>query len=98
MPQASDELRGLMLKWFGNDGNGPDAFLKSHGYVLTKHWTWELPVPYHSISCYEWNCIVFLIREWDYAGLALDNNKPTVCLCGQSKEKSNGPPTFNSES
>lgn len=89
MPQASDEQRVTMKKWFGDDVSdfGPIKFLQSHGFVLRKDWLWELPVPHHRVSCYENECITFLIHEWDFGGIYRDN-LTWVCLCGQSKIKS----------
>ena len=70
MPSASDESRDLMIKWFGCiDTHGPEAFLKSHGYVLTPQWVWLKPTESHSISAEEAECVQFLICEWDYGGI-----------------------------
>jgi len=81
MPQASDENRELMNKWFNSiEDYHPVKFLKSHGFILTNKWQWIPPVPYHSISCYELSCILFLIDEWDFGGLINDYGI-TVCLC-----------------
>jgi hypothetical protein len=67
MPQASDAQRELMEKWFGDpvDDGGPYRFLMAHGY---QEWAGLLikPTPSHTISEYEWACIVFLADEWDY--------------------------------
>jgi hypothetical protein len=67
MPQASDEQRNLMEKWFGDaiDMRGPYAFLKARGYgdyrgMLIK------PTLSHTVSEYEWECIAFLCDEWDF--------------------------------
>lgn len=89
MPQASDELQGLMKTWFGDyvDDQGPMRFLYSHGYELTKGWQWKLPVPHHSVSCYEWICIVFLVQEWDFGAIADDPGGPTKCLCGNNTHR-----------
>lgn len=88
MPQASEELRGKIGRWFGSriDEQGPMTFLESHGFVLTKSWEWQLPTPYHQVSCYEWMCILFLSHEWDFGGIMYDNNRKTICLCGRDKE------------
>lgn len=86
MPQASDELRGIMQEWFGSlDLYDPQVFLQSHGFDLTARWTWNLPVPHHSISCYELACVLFLVEEWDYGGIENDVSGATVCLCGEIK-------------
>lgn len=83
MPQASDEQRETMRRWFGDpiSDTGPIAFLVSHGYISTRGFKWLPPVPSHSVSCYELECIVFLVCEWDYGFLI--GGGPTVCLCGQ---------------
>jgi hypothetical protein len=83
MPSASQESRNLMRKWFGAefDDAGPTRFLESHGYILLSTYFWKLPTPSHSVSCYEWECILFLIHEWDFGGIQDDNKKPTICLC-----------------
>lgn len=71
MPSASHELHELMFNWFGDaiDSEGPMAFLESHGFKLRQDWHWEPPVPAHTCSYYEWQCIIFLIEEWDFGGL-----------------------------
>lgn len=67
MPQASDQQRALMEKWFGDpvDDTGPYAFLMARGY---QEWAGLLikPVPAHAVSEYEWACIEFLADEWDF--------------------------------
>jgi hypothetical protein len=67
MPQATDEQRALMNKWFGNpiDDGPPYRFLMARGY---QEWAGMLikPTPAHSVSEYEWACIEFLCFEWDY--------------------------------
>lgn len=72
MPTSSDEMRHLMSCWFGGNGiaDGPPiAFLESRGYKLTPGWTWQPPVPHHTVSQEEKKCIIFLIEEWDFGGL-----------------------------
>lgn len=61
-----------MEKWFGNPvgEEGPIQFLQSHGYVLRRDWYWDKPTPSHNISEDEWQCIAFLIDEWDFGGIA----------------------------
>ncbi len=68
MPQATDELRGLMLKWFGDaiSEYGPMSFLESHGYVLRQDWQWEPPTYSHTIRYEELACLEFLVTEWDF--------------------------------
>ena len=71
MPTATPELRDLMEKWFGDPISeyGPMGFLQSRGYKLTKQWCWEPPVPSHSVSFEESQCLWFLITEWDFGGV-----------------------------
>jgi hypothetical protein len=74
MPQASEALRDLMEKWFGDrvDIAGPVAFLCSHGYLLREDWCWIKPTPSHTMSRDERSCIIFLQDEWDFGGIAID--------------------------
>jgi hypothetical protein len=66
MPQASDELRNLIEKWFGSmEQYGPEMFLRSHGYTSNKS-VWSKPTPSHNPSCEEVSCILFLRDEWDH--------------------------------
>lgn len=71
MPSASPELQALMKRWFGSiDSDGPERFLWSRGYVLTRGYQWQLPTLAHTMRDEELQCIRFLIFEWDYGGLA----------------------------
>ena len=67
MPQATDEQRDLMRKWFGDriDDGPPSAFLLSRGYVCDRGW-WRKPTSAHKISKEEGACIDFLCDEWDH--------------------------------
>lgn len=80
MPQASDEQRALMAKWFpvyvdgpygvtANDSgiaDGPPAhFLLIRGWIEING-MWHKPTPAHSPSIYEVECLRFLRDEWDY--------------------------------
>lgn len=66
MPQALDEQRELMVKWFGDfDCWLPLEFLLSRGYTDTKGWIAK-PTPSHTISAEEGECIDFLCDEWDF--------------------------------
>lgn len=67
MPQASDEQRALMQKWFGDaiSDSGPMQFLLARGWT-EKAGMWTKPVPAHNTSIYEAACIRFLRDEWDY--------------------------------
>jgi hypothetical protein len=68
MPQASDEQRALMERWFGDpiDDGAPRRFLLSHGYTESKGF-WRKPTPAHTVSHAEGECIDFLCDEWDFA-------------------------------
>lgn len=73
MPQTTEGLRNLMLRWFGPSAEWQLApedrvedFLKSHGYTITKNWYIVKPTPAHTISVDEWFCIRYLVEEWDY--------------------------------
>ena len=74
MHQASDELRNLMKKRFGDysDDQGPIKYLKDAGYKLTKKWQWE-PKPGVTnpaqMTQEEFECMAFLVHEWDFGGL-----------------------------
>lgn len=68
MPQASDEQRALMKKWFGGDGvdDAPAIdFLSARGWTCRGGMLVK-PTPSHTVSEYEWECIAFLCDEWDY--------------------------------
>ncbi len=68
MPQASEELRGVMREWFGSiDLYAPLDFLISRGYTNDKNGIIRPPTFAHSISDAEGECICFLTDEWDYA-------------------------------
>ncbi len=71
MPQASDKLRGVMERYFGDPiADGPPMrFLESRGYHLRRDWHWNKPTPSHLISDEEYNCLQFLIDEWDMGGI-----------------------------
>ncbi|PZR89752.1 MAG: hypothetical protein DI537_20325 [Stutzerimonas stutzeri] len=79
MPQASEELRSKMMKRFGSmDTPGPEDFLKQAGYKLNAGWAW-VPKPgvtqYRDMSRAEFDCLLFLIHEWDYRGF---EHEPTA--------------------
>lgn len=84
MPQASEETRAQMLKWFGDgvSDDGAMEFLRARGWVLTPSWEWCPPVPAHSMSCYEHFCIRFLVEEWDFGDVTRSWRGELVCLCG----------------
>lgn len=68
MPQASDEKRDLMDLWFGDriDEQGPYQLLMSRGYTEEKNGLLRKPTPSHTIHMIEWECISFLIDEWNF--------------------------------
>ena len=91
MPQASDELRARMKERFGDevDEDGSIKFLEAAGYKLTPRWTW-LPKPgvknYNEMTDLEFECLTFLIDEWDFGGLEVWRNtqrptRPTPARC-----------------
>jgi hypothetical protein len=67
MPTASDEQRAWMERWFGDpiDDGGPMRLLLSHGFT-EKAGMISPPVPSHTLNFVEWECLAFLIDEWDY--------------------------------
>lgn len=71
MPQATPELRHVMLVNFGSEvgDEGPIKFLENAGYVLNRNWTWKRPTPFIAPTELEALCILFLIEEWDFGGL-----------------------------
>ena len=72
MPQASEELRDMMRERFGTiDSHGPEKYLKDRGYLLSKNWLWKHPLKptYDDMTREEFECLLFLIHEWDYGGL-----------------------------
>lgn len=73
MPQASDELRSRIQARFGSiDIHGPEQFLRNAGYTLTNDWLWKAKpgvVSWNDMSDDEWECMLFLVDEWDYGFL-----------------------------
>lgn len=66
MPTASEELRNFARKHFGSlDCGAVEDVLKRNGFWLTSEFTWKRTRPPNE---FEWNCINFLIEEWDYNG------------------------------
>lgn len=75
MPQASDELRQQMKDRFGDaiGEEGPMKFLQDAGYVLTREWTWKPKqgvADLKGMTRDEFDCLLFLVHEWDFGGLA----------------------------
>ena len=75
MPQATATLRKTMDRYFGDgiSDAGPIAFLKRQGYTLSEGWEWLKPTPTHKPTVKEMLCIMFLIEEWDFGGIAVGN-------------------------
>lgn len=66
MPQASDEDREKMAKYFGGDGIDmmhPLRYLVLHGW---KDHRGLLIAPKRDIDQKEWDCVYFLCDEWDF--------------------------------
>lgn len=91
MPQSTDELRNKITDRFGGiDDGGPTEFLLRAGYELTKEWQWKPKAgvaSYNNMTQEEYDCLRFLIEEWDYGGLttALEvirrgNSNPIICI------------------
>ena len=95
MPQASDELRSRMEERFGDSISdaGPTKFLEDAGYKLTSSWLWEPKKGVESLKDMtqeEYECILFLVHEWDYGGLSTGLVKgPTDSKVG-SKNRRDG--------
>lgn len=72
MPQASDVLRQRMIDLFGTISDGPPAnYLQHHGFTLHRDWTWSKPgvTGYDQLTQDEYDCMRFLVHEWDFDGL-----------------------------
>lgn len=83
MPQASDDQRNLMGKWFKDriSDDGPYRFLRSHGFTEQGGMLFP-PTSDYTISCYEMHCLQFLHDEWDYDFIG---GAMLKCLCGEIK-------------
>jgi len=68
MPQASDEDRAKMKKYFGDgiDDAPPTQYLVSKGWKFPRGGLIEKPAPDYKPSQKEWDCLYFLCDEWDY--------------------------------
>lgn len=70
MPTASDELRKFAEINFGSiDSAGPAQALVRAGFTETNDYCWKRV---RSPNEFEWNCINFLIQEWDWGGYVED--------------------------
>lgn len=66
MPTASPELRADMERYFGSiDLHDPLAFLKANGWREESGHLLTMKPP-HEIGQKEWDCVNFLIQEWDF--------------------------------
>jgi hypothetical protein len=71
MPQASDELRDKMGEYFGAENrisdHAPEEFLRSQGWTENRS-VWHCPAgkTIEQVSQKEFDCIKFLIHEWDH--------------------------------
>jgi hypothetical protein len=65
MPTASDALRNKMQEYFDDaiDDSGPENYLREQGWTEDR-WLWSAPE--RIITDKEWDCIQFLMDEWDH--------------------------------
>jgi hypothetical protein len=70
MPQATEELRNFVRNTFGSlDCGLVIKELEARGFQGTEDWCWRrIKQP----TEFEWNCIDFLIQEWDFGGYIED--------------------------
>lgn len=68
MPQCNDSLAAIISSWFGPFDNDTSAmkFLQARGYKFTQGGMIVKPVPAHTVSFYERQCLNYLADEWDY--------------------------------
>lgn len=82
MPQASKEVANKMYEMFGSysSDEGPMYWLEKAGYKLTKDWTWKKEgiSSYDQMTQEEYDCLVFLVQEWDFGGLELAEHSSTL--------------------
>lgn len=71
-----DRYPGLGRKeTFSTFEEGPVRYLTQAGYSLQRGWTWK---PKDGVSGYddmtqeEYDCLLFLVHEWDYGGLSTE--------------------------
>ena len=67
MPQTT---AARAARWPGSDLQAT-VFLMSHGYVLTKRWTWIKPAYFHRPTADEDDAIAYMIEEWDFGGIEM---------------------------
>ena len=69
MPQASDEDRAKIAKYFGGSGISdaePTQYLHGKGWKFTQGGMIEKPCEDDTPCEQEWDCLYFLCDEWDY--------------------------------
>jgi hypothetical protein len=68
MPSTTLGRRWLMERWFGENCSDHEVmeFLRSHGFQEIKNGLIRRPVSQHNVSKDEWECIWYLIEEWDF--------------------------------
>jgi len=83
MPQASDKLRAKIAAYFPDDGSeyysaidtrGPITYLESLGWTIDDKF-YIAPGPgrtHPMVTEQEWDCIDFLIQEWDFGFYGFD--------------------------
>jgi hypothetical protein len=76
MPSAADELWAEVRAFLPAVDEQSDAacikFLEDAGYALKHDWTWSKPgiTRYKQMTRQELACMMFLVHEWDFGGLA----------------------------
>lgn len=65
MPQTTPDRAA---RWPGMDQEAIH-FLEIAGYKLTTYWGWNKPTPNHKPTERERDAIIYLIEEWDFAGI-----------------------------
>lgn len=85
MPQTTPERAA---RWPGGDSEAMD-FLLAAGYKMTKQWAWLKPEG-HKVTEKEEDALIYLIEEWDFAGLTNQDEmyrlKDSVHTPGQKEE------------
>tara|TARA_Y100000815_G_scaffold147136_1_gene133103 strand:+ start:270 stop:554 length:285 start_codon:yes stop_codon:yes gene_type:complete len=93
MPQAAADLSDRINARFGSiDDSGPMKFLTDAGYRLRRDFFWEAKPGVTSNSDMtddEWECLLFLVQEWDFGGLASPTD-PACPVLSTDEKSSNG--------
>lgn len=93
MPQASEELRDRMGVLFGDriGDEGPTKFLMDAGYKLKEpDFGWEPKSGVNSLGDMtrdEFECLMFLMHEWDFDGLLEPRNPPATPTTGGTDDR-----------